>query len=290
MSKSMQSWSHVNESPIFQNIKSKWQCLLNNRDMKEEDYQRFLSDHAGFFFPKKSHISGDHLVLEKIQLGTQYKTDFVNAECNRSYGFEYTLIELESPHDTLYTKNGRPTKKFAQGLEQIRDWKHWVQKNNSIIEGIFPSKSFSLTGKPSLKYMLIIGRRETRENNFDTRKRLEIFNNECIEVRTYDYLTDILEASSPKAHLWLSHDLIGPSEEENNAFSNPFFKAIPDAKWRKMLSEFKINYSHMISQNIETILEHRTLNEPLMNEYISWINENGLNLITEHEKKPLQQS
>lgn len=284
----MFAWSKITGSPLHQKIIDEWTTLLNDSEKKESDYQLFISDHAGFFFPRNQDYNGNQLVLEKTCLGSDYITDFVNLLCNRSYGFGYTLIEIESPHDKLYTKSGTPSVAFNSALEQIRSWKRWISANMDTAKRIFPSKEFAITGIPSIKYMIIIGRREDGQEVLE--KRNQIFRDEGIEVRSFDYLTDVIEFRSFYSHLWISNDFSFISEQDNNEFSSPFYKAIPDATWRKMLKEFLPNHSHMVGQNIKSILAHRMYNKDKKAEFISWISENGRNVIDEREKNLLKKT
>lgn len=269
----MIAWKHLRNSPVFSKIQNEWSALLDDKTRKEQDYQLFLREHAGFFFPRKSDISGDQLVLEKISLGSDYITDFVNINGNRSYGFEYTFIEIESPHDEIYTGSGKQTSDLSGALEQVRDWKRWIAANTDTAKRLFPSKRFLTTGVPSIRYMVVIGRRNSSQDEIE--KRNQIFRDEGIEVRSFDYLTDILLTRAFHSHIWISNDFSFISEADNNEFANPFYTAISDATWRAMLKKFLQNYSHMVGQNMAAIIESRKYNKQRENEFLEWVAMDG---------------
>ncbi|WP_411882302.1 Shedu anti-phage system protein SduA domain-containing protein [Polaromonas sp. YR568] len=286
-SESIIAWRQVANSPLLLSIKTEWISLLSDHSKREQDYQSFLRDHAGFFFPNTGLVSREQLVLEKIALGSDYVTDFVNLNNNRSYGFEYTLIEIESPHNHLYTKNKKnQTGAFNTALQQIRNWKRWLTSNMDTAKRLFPSKQFSVTGVPSINFMLIIGRREQHEAVMEERN--QISRDEGIEVRSFDYLTDVLLSNHYASYTAISRDLLPITRAQNNAFSNPFHVALSDSTWRGLVSTFNPSYSHMIGHNLSNILAVRQNNSARLNEFLTWIQQDGRNTIHPGEERVLE--
>lgn len=271
------AWRQLSNAPLLSEVATEWRTLLEDRSKREQDYQQFLRNHAGLFFPGSGFISREQLVLEKIALGSDYITDFVNINNNRSYGFIYTLIEIESPHDNLYTQSGAQSSAFNTALQQVRDWKRWITANMDTAKRIFPSKQFLVTGVPSIKYMIVIGRRQ-RDETVDE-KRNQILRDEGIEVRSFDYLMDVLLSNTYSSYTAISRDLTPITREQNNQFSNPFYLATSDAEWREMLSRFRSTYSHMIGHNIEHILASRRYNMARQNAFFNWISQGSNNII-----------
>src|SRR5437016_610377 len=84
----------------YHNVMDDWEQLLDNKSLNESDYLAFLRDHAGFVF----NDSCRQLVsISELELGADLRVDFVLANDNSSYGFQYELVELESPHERAFT-------------------------------------------------------------------------------------------------------------------------------------------------------------------------------------------
>jgi Domain of unknown function (DUF4263) len=281
----MIAWRQLSNAPVLSQIVADWLALLSDTTKREQDYQAFLRNHAGMFFPGIGLASPEQIVLEKTALGSDYITDFVNVNNNRSYGFTYTLIEIESPHDLLYTQSGGQTSALNVALQQVREWKQWITANMDTAKRLFPSKQFLVTGVPSINYMVIIGRRQ--RDKAVVEKRNQIKRDEGIEVRSFDYLTDVLMSKTYTSYTAISRDLIPITKEQNNQFSNPFYIAISDATWRYMLNGFRHNYSHMIGQNIDVILASRQYNTQRCDEFLHWVQQGANNTIHPMEEQRL---
>ena len=87
-------WTRLTGSPLLEKIKSEWQSLLDEPSTKEVDFQKYLSEHAGLFFPVSFPDQG--LVISELSLGADFRADFVIASSQYSYGMVYHLIEILS--------------------------------------------------------------------------------------------------------------------------------------------------------------------------------------------------
>ena len=272
----MLAWSNFNHSPTRKKIREKWLELLNDNTKKEQDYQSFLRNHAGMFIPSRSSSFKEQIVLEKIKLGAEYITDFVSIDGDRSYGFQYTLIEIESPHDNLFTSKGTKSAHLVQSLDQISNWQRWMDNSKSSSLELFPSWIRNVSNHYRFHYLLVIGRRN--DSTSEKEKLKQIANQHKIEIRSFDYLTDIF--SSRLYNSFTSISTTGamiPSTKQNNEFTNPFYAAYSDRKWRKITKELKPPHYHIVGRNISTILKYRTYNENRLAEYKKWAMQDGNN-------------
>lgn len=263
-------WILLNGSPVFHRIREHWKAMLNDASLSEEAYQAFLADNAGFFFPL-STMWAEQVVTAKLQLANNHVTDFVVACNNRSGGFQYTFIELESPHTPPFIKAGSPSARLNTAVQQVHDWQRWLEQNRSMAKKLFPSKQFIVADDPNFKFLIIIGRRDNTEDflaqrNYYSQKL-------GIEIRSFDYLTDVMNLKRFESFTWISHDLRATiSEVENNTFSNPFFRAYTDAEWRSIVNSAKLSISHMIGLNLPLLLDKRSYNTRALQEFMEYLN------------------
>jgi hypothetical protein len=262
-------WILLNGSPVFNDIRERWNAMLNNASLPEEVYQAFLADHAGFFFPFSTGWR-EQAVVAKLQLANNHVTDFVVACNDRSGGFQYIFIELESPHTPPFIKTGNPSARLNTSVQQIHDWQRWLEQNRHVAKKLFPSKQFIVTDDSNFKFLIIIGRRDSSEEflaqrNYYSQKL-------GIEIRSFDYITDVMNSKRFESFTWISHDLHAViSDVENNAFSNPFFRAYTDAEWRSIVNSTKLSISHMIGHNLSLLLEKRSYNTVALQKFMDYL-------------------
>src|ERR1041384_7194799 len=142
------NWSLVKTSPTFAAIRDRWIAMLGDESLREEAYQQFLTEHAGLFFSHPS-AGDDQLVSAKVRLGSDFTTDFVVAASVRSLGTNYTLIEIESPHTAPYTAAGTPSARLNTAVQQVLDWRRWIERNREEAKRLFPSKQFIRQNDPA---------------------------------------------------------------------------------------------------------------------------------------------
>lgn len=252
------NWSLVKSSPTYRSIRERWGEMLNNEVLGEEAYQQFLTEHAGFFF---SHHSGseDQLVCSKVRLGSDFTTDFVVAASVRSYGVNYTLVEIESPHSPPYTAAGAPSARLNTAVQQVQDWQRWIERNREEAKRLFPSKQFIRRDDPNFSYMIVIGRRQHLRGNES--KRAHYARALGVSIRSFDYFTDDLLARRFSPFTWITRDIMPDiSAQENNDFTNPFYMAYSDPQWRSIAREGEYDVSHMIARNLKLLMRHRRYN------------------------------
>lgn len=153
--------------------------MLEDKSLKEQSYQTFLSTHPAIFLAPYDC----YLVISKLKLGSEYETDFVVVTEGYSNGTNYSIIEIESPHTKLFTSSGVPTSKFNSALQQIRDWKRYLQDNRTFTKNYLPSTSTRLIRDSKINFKIIIGRRD--ENIQHLEKRRQIMDTDQIEIISF---------------------------------------------------------------------------------------------------------
>ncbi|MBL1233205.1 MAG: DUF4263 domain-containing protein [Flavobacteriales bacterium] len=238
------------ENPgIIKNIISEWETLIE-KELPEKDYHEFLKEHAGFFFSDYNC----YLTISKLKLSSELETDFINIKDQRSNGLIYEFIEIEKPQSKLFNSNGLPAKDFNSAIQQIRDWKRFLIENKSWFKKYLPTYSTRIISDSCIKFSIIIGRRTYNESEIE--KRNQIASELGIEIRSFDYLTDLL-----RKRKFYNQGCLDSEKGEiiENQIENPFSKAITDSEWRKFCSR-KFNWTHFYKNNCEEIVKLRKYN------------------------------
>ncbi len=111
---------------------------------REEDVQRFLSEHPQIIYPEYIECYPKH------KLGNEYVTDFVFL-IQGANGVEYVFVELEKPSKKLFIVSGQPSAEFTQAKDQLNNWERWLTQNLNYAQQTLP-RLFQPT------YHLIMGR------------------------------------------------------------------------------------------------------------------------------------
>lgn len=216
-------WSKLNGefADLTQAVLAKWKALVAS-DRTEAHYQRFLAEHAGLFFDGVGN-----LVVSQLELGSERRPDFVVAHDCRSGGLHYEFIELKRPCHSPYHAAGCPSQYLNRAMQQVRDWKRWMDNNHDQTQRLLPAK---YSAGRSCSFTIVIGRRENTKQWIPERNQLS--DETRVNIHSYDYLTDQLAARNfrSSAAPWLSGD-----ESTLNQLVNPFCKALTDKAWRQLL-------------------------------------------------------
>ena len=153
-----------------------------NTSVKEEEVHQFLKNNS-IILGLTSTIEP----ISKFKLGDDYVTDFVIREIPDGYVF----IEIERPSMKLFNKTTPPerTQKFNHAIEQIENWRAWINRNHSYIASKLEGVS------PNPICWLIVGRRSTLSPK--EIKRLAEINEEhknAYKIFTYDDLIERIKA------------------------------------------------------------------------------------------------
>jgi hypothetical protein len=92
--------------------------------------------------------------FDRPELGAEFIPDFLICHYN-SIGFNWTVIELESPTAAVFTQSGRPAKKLNEAMAQVRDWRIWLRNNIAYAQSELGFKDLTA----ECQAWIIIGRR-----------------------------------------------------------------------------------------------------------------------------------
>lgn len=190
-----------------------------------------------------------------MKLGSELETDFINIRDNRSNGITYEFIEIEKPGSKLFTKNGVPAKDFNNAIQQIRDWKRFLVENKNWFRKYLPSQTTRVLNNAGVNFTIIIGRRNG--DLAEIEKRNQIADELGAQIRSFDYLTDLMKRREYNNYANLG---IRGGHWYENQIENPFCKAISDSKWRQFCSK-NFSWTHFYMNNCERILELREYND-----------------------------
>ncbi len=237
-------------SDIVAGIIKKWEALLD-QESTEKEYHEFIKEHSGFFFSDYNC----YLTISKLKLASELETDFINIRDQRSNGLVYEFIELEKPQSKLFTKKGVPAVDFNNAIQQIRDWKRFLIDHKSWFKKYLPTYTTRVISNSCIKFSIVIGRRTTHESEIE--KRNQIASELGIEIRSFDYLTDLLKRRKFFNSACLD---IEKSKILENHIENPFSKAISDSDWKEFCLN-KFNSTHFYKNNAEEIVKLREYND-----------------------------
>lgn len=164
-------------------------CL--NSASNERDMQAYLEKHSYFMI---QHLGGGHgrWVIPNKRLGAEYVPDFVIGE-KHSLGFEWQVVELESPKAVFFTKNGDPSKVLNHAIRQITDWRSWLKQNQGYASRPKEENGLGLIDiDSSVKGLIILGRRSDIDSTTNERRR-QLGSNLNIDIHTYDWLVECAE-------------------------------------------------------------------------------------------------
>jgi len=171
----------------FSALLQSYRELLDSNPEREEALHSFLTANPALLCP--AHIKA----WPKLALGA-HKTDFVFQEATG----DYLLVELEKSTDSLFLKDGHPSRELNHARGQIQDWKRYLEDNLATVQ-----RELGLQGvSASPRSLIVMGRSATLSP--DNRRKLVTIENEApkLKVMTYD---DVLE--NAKA---VVENLLGP--------------------------------------------------------------------------------
>jgi hypothetical protein len=142
---------------------------LIKREESEERYQNFLTMHPVFLDPLAAKV------IPKSRLGSDHVTDFAIRRLDN----KYVLVEIEKPHDPIFTASDDFSAKFTHALGQILDFQQWVDSHGEYARSLLPEIS-------SPRGLLVMGR--AANLSAEQRRKLHRLNMtlSSIEVFTFD--------------------------------------------------------------------------------------------------------
>lgn len=179
----------------------KFEQLLNRQDISERDILNFISVERAYFiigsiFQRTSFGHHDRYIFREIALPPDFQADFLLIGKN-SLGFHFVFIELENPYGDIILKDGNFGNSIRKGLNQIDDWKNWIERNiaslrSALVKTKSPNselpKEFFEYDSTRFNYVVVAGRRSdySEKANLKRRKHMQ----DEIRILHYDNLID----------------------------------------------------------------------------------------------------
>jgi hypothetical protein len=140
-------------------------------EQREEVYQRFLAEHPVLLDPLAAEV------IPKQRLGLEFATDFAV----RSHDGRWSLVEIERPHDLLFTNAVDFRQRFIHAFGQVLDFQHWVDHNVAYAQEHMP-------GITAPRGLVVMGTRTAMSEAEQAKLRRFVDNSRRIEVVTFDDL------------------------------------------------------------------------------------------------------
>ena len=113
----------------------------------------------------------------KQRLGLEFATDYA---IKRLDG-RWLLVEIEKPHDAIFTRNYDFTAQFTHAFGQVLDFQHWVDDHVAYAQDQMP-------GITAPRGLLVIGLRSVFDQRAAAKLRRFVDNSSRIDVVTFDDL------------------------------------------------------------------------------------------------------
>lgn len=154
-------------------LADKFLTLLGDETINERSILNFINENFAHFIIasilKGPYSFGHHgaFVFPEFQLGNSYQVDFLIVG-KSSGGYEFVFVELEHPYKDIFLKDGHLGNAFRKGLNQITDWKRYLDQNFESLNETFekyknPSlplpKEFLKRDDTRYHYVVVAGRR-----------------------------------------------------------------------------------------------------------------------------------
>lgn len=193
---SMPAWFVKNhESRVTNNCNS----TLNNRATAFDDLQNLLGNgctETGFNRRLKKEPDLFHhwyrtghlnYAWPEVRLGSEYVMDWLIMTGDSSGGL-YTAFELENPQATPFTQQGSFSDATRKGIDQIFDWRNWLQQNLNYAVSSTGSGLYDIN--PRVSAVVVVGQNSRYRDckGFDKyqQKRKSLKTDSDIEVISYE--------------------------------------------------------------------------------------------------------
>ena len=137
----------------------------------EETYQRFLADNHAPLDPLAAEI------LPKVRLGAEYATDFAL----RRHDNRWLLVEIEKPHDQMFTARDDFSAVFTHAYGQVLDFQRWVDDHVEYAR-------VAMSDVVVPRGLLVIGARDGLTPRQENKLAQLVSNSARIDVVTFDDL------------------------------------------------------------------------------------------------------
>jgi hypothetical protein len=217
-----------------------------------------LKDTAYLFF----HIDFEcGFITREFQFGNEYRADFLIAQDRFSSGNEYIFIEMESPGEKPYTKNGNPSQMLTHALQQIRDWKRWLNGNNQATTTLFPSVLWKYGIEATMKFKIVIGR-DVDFMPFEA-QIVQLGRENGVEIKSYDHLLHTFDRKHYfNNFLSGSGQIEGFSKSVRNKLVSPFLTTFSSGDYGQSIRNGRYGY-HLMFDYAEALAERAKFNKYL---------------------------
>jgi hypothetical protein len=120
---------------------------------------------------------------DRPRLGSESIPDFLLCTRN-STGFDWIMVELESPSVTPLTQAGLPTAKLREAQGQIQDWRIWIRDNIAYAQTQLGFQGLTAEAQA----VIVLGRRSAI--NLKHAKKWREISTSNTRIMTYDRLID----------------------------------------------------------------------------------------------------
>lgn len=153
-----------------------------NDAVDERPMQTFLASHP-FFLECLLPPGRDAWCWDRPRFGSESIPDFLLCTRN-STGFEWVMVELESPAVTPLTQAGLPTAKLREAQGQIQDWRIWLRDNIAYARTQLGFRDLTAEARA----VIVLGRRPAID--LKHAKKWRELSNGSTRIMTYDRLID----------------------------------------------------------------------------------------------------
>lgn len=168
-------------------------CFLENENKNENDLQRFLEVHSRYLVPEQfGHGVMHNALISKFPLNGKYKTDYVYL-CKDTAHWTLYLVELEDAKKKLIRSNGGKSHELNQAIDQIHDWKYYIDSDEgkqfirNALKRFLNFNPVFANNPINFKYILVIGRSNENTQEYERRIRYTNGTSDTI-ILTYDSL------------------------------------------------------------------------------------------------------
>ncbi len=173
-------WDYISREQL-----SDLQTVLD-KATREADMQAFLQSNPQAIV---QHLGGGHgrWVIPQKRLGAEHVPDFVIGE-RHSFGFEWQVVEIESPSAKMFTKSGNPSTTLSHAIRQITDWRAWLRRNQDYASRPQIMSGLGLTDIDANSIgLILLGRRNEVDPSTSERRR-QMCADLNIQIHSYDWL------------------------------------------------------------------------------------------------------
>jgi hypothetical protein len=186
----------VRRPHMIGNLAEQFEEAINGAQ-REEDLQEFLARNP--FILKEQFPHGTH-VVPKFRFGGKYVSDFLISEIT-SGGTFWVLVELEPVNIPLVTKDGHLSQRVRGGVQQVRDWRDWLENNRDHATRPIVQDGLGLGDIQGIWGWVVVGRRSKVTPRFN-QLRQQVSVESSIDIMTYVRLLEWLNQRADHWDAW----------------------------------------------------------------------------------------